>query len=405
MTKKGSKAITIIKIIVFVLVLSILLSVANSVLMKKDNINKYQSFYDEKDPYDILFFGSSRVLDAFQPMELWEDFGIRSHNMAQHAEGLAMNYWQLMNALEVNKPQLVVMDISMFYSEGVDITDESSRAYFHKQIDHMPLSITKIKTIRANVPKELYGEYIFPFVLYHSRWNFVNWSDFKKSKDVRMGAEVRTNIMAQERNPWDNDSLAEVFIPENVNLDKIVELCKQQNVDLLFICMPCNENYSVNPTLNCFEKYFDDNGVNYINISRDEDFMNYDCDFADTSHVNVAGSHKLTTYIGEFFEANYKNVVVNESVKNEWNEALVAYNDEKDRMIQSFADNPIYIMNLTYSDNNYEVRIVGNTDLFNKYGVSIYYPDAISDEGYDYIELTVYHKNEEEPFLSVKKSE
>lgn len=198
--------------------------------------------------------------------------------------------------------------------------------------------------------------------------------------------------------------MADVFVPENVNLDKIIALCWEKKVDLLFICIPCTENYCINPTLNCFAQYLADNGVDYINLSRDEDFLNYACDFADTSHVNVAGSHKLTTFIGKYFDEKYQRVVVDEKVKAEWDKVLDVYNPEKDQLILSVSDDPVYVMNMTYADNNYDVSIVGNAELFERYQVNDFYPDAVSNEEYNYLEIVVYHKNDKEQLAIVKNT-
>ena len=39
---------------------------------------------------------------------------------------------------------------------------------------------------------------------------------------VGMGAEVRWNVMPQEKIPWLEEEKAEVFQPESINLDRLI---------------------------------------------------------------------------------------------------------------------------------------------------------------------------------------
>lgn len=321
---KKSKLIIAAKIVIFLFLFLSILGVLNRILMIHDGYDKYIDFHKENEPYDILFFGSSRVLDGIQPVQLYEDFGIRSYNMAQHGESLAVNYWQLKAALEENVPQLVIMDISLFYGGPGDIeNDEQARAYLHKQLDHMPLGITKLSAIKEMVPSSLYPEYVLPFILYHSSWDEVNLNSVFRKGDGNLGAEIRTNVMPQERIMWTEEETADAFSPENVHLGEIIDLCREKGVDLLFICMPCNENAVVFKTLNCFEEYFKLNNVRYDNIEKNETFLDYSSDFADTSHLNDKGAAKLTNYIGEYFMTNYSPNAVTEKTRDRWNEKYI----------------------------------------------------------------------------------
>ena len=400
MKNKTKNGIALMKLIIFLILFMGILFVANKVLILKDGIIKYERFYDEDSQFDILFFGSSRVLDAFQPMELWDEYGIRSYNMAQHGEGLARDYWQLKNALEYNVPRLVVMDVSLFYGEyTVSEEDQEGRAYLHKQIDHIPMSITKYETIKELTPRSLNAEYIFPFVLYHSRWNQVGISDFLHVTDARLGAEVRTHIMPQDRILWTDDSLSEVFMPESINLDKIISLCKDKNVPLLFICMPCNENAGVFPTLNNFDAYFVENGVCYLNISKEEDFLNYMVDFSDESHVNVAGSLKLTNYIGSYFSKHFGIGITDKATATRWNDMLSEYKSVKDDMILSAKNSPNTLLMLTYADNDYVVEIRANEKALERNDVRSFFPNVEQNEKEEKFQIYIYRKGESEPFV------
>lgn len=366
-----------------------------------DEARKYEDFYREKENFDVLFFGSSRMLDAVQPMELWDDFNIRSFNMSQHSEGLARDYWQLKNALEHNHPQLVVLDISMFYGAyAVDVNDASSTAAFHKQIDHMPLSLTKIQAVTQICPRSLYMEYLFPWVLYHSNWYTKKPSDlWKQTHSVRKGAEVRTNIMPQDKFEWDKTSYADVFVPESSKLEEIIDLCSEEGVDILFICLPNSENATVMSTLNRFEQYFSDHGVNYINLATEDVQIDPSTDYSDTSHVNVAGSLKITQFLGNYFINKYKTYEVNEGISNAWNENFELYLSEKKSLLQTYKDDFTYLRMLLYSDGDFEVYVNDKGNISEIQDKNLIMEGDFEKYISEGKQLEIYAVNEASPFI------
>ena len=111
---KNTKTIITVKKIAGVLLFLVLLAVCTLYVMRtlkdKGNYLKYMDFYEEEESFDVLFFGSSRMLDGVYPMELWEEYGLTSYNMAQHSEGMRTSYWQMKNAFAHNTPKVVVVD-------------------------------------------------------------------------------------------------------------------------------------------------------------------------------------------------------------------------------------------------------------------------------------------------------
>ena len=73
---------SVISLILFAVLLVCSTSAVSDLLRDRVNTSKYDRFYSEKEDFDVLFFGSSRVLDGVAPMQLWKDYGIRSYNMA-----------------------------------------------------------------------------------------------------------------------------------------------------------------------------------------------------------------------------------------------------------------------------------------------------------------------------------
>ena len=76
---------------------------------------KYRPFLQEDTEYDVLFFGTSHVINGIFPMQLWNDYGITSYNFGGHANSLAMAYWTMVNAVEYHKPKVAVLDLSLIH--------------------------------------------------------------------------------------------------------------------------------------------------------------------------------------------------------------------------------------------------------------------------------------------------
>ena len=146
------------------------LSYASGITERKDSRNKYADFYAQKEDFDVLFIGQSRMLNAVFPMELWNDYGIVSYNLAGHGNRIPTNYWVLKNALEYTTPKLVVLDCGLVKEEEKTGPLEQ----LHLSVDHIPLSRTKIAMM-----EDLLGDskkkqdFLWKFSTYHNRWSEV----------------------------------------------------------------------------------------------------------------------------------------------------------------------------------------------------------------------------------------
>ena len=77
------------------------LCMADHFMRRDDSERKYGPFFEDKNGFDVLFFGTSRVLDGITPMELWRDYGITAYNMGNNSEPLGMTKWTLDLASDV----------------------------------------------------------------------------------------------------------------------------------------------------------------------------------------------------------------------------------------------------------------------------------------------------------------
>lgn len=109
-------------------------------LERKSSDFKYEPFFAQREDFDVLFFGTSHVINGVFPMELWKDYGIVSYNFGGHGNAIATSYWVMKNALDHTRPELVVID-----GLGLAGMTKTSLGFsqVHLSMDAFPFSLTK----------------------------------------------------------------------------------------------------------------------------------------------------------------------------------------------------------------------------------------------------------------------
>ena len=67
----------------FVALSFLMVSSFADLLRRKDSERKYSDFIDNADKVDVIFLGSSHMLNAVSPAQLYEETGITSYNFAK----------------------------------------------------------------------------------------------------------------------------------------------------------------------------------------------------------------------------------------------------------------------------------------------------------------------------------
>lgn len=276
-----------------------------ALVQRKDSLEKYQPFYEQKEDFDVLLIGTSHMINGVFPMELWADYGIVSYNFGGHDNQPATTYWVLQNALQYTNPKMVVLDVFGAASQSKASDDLS---YLHLSTDSMPFSGVKVKMLRDILPE--YGnitDFLFDFSLYHNRWNELEERDFFPNITREKGAESRINVGEpqvsarvgmQER--FEDESLGKEYI------EKIVALCQERGIEILLVNLPfpasVEKQRNANSVYPIAEKY----GVSYVNYLYQDGIVNYDTDVYDSdAHLNPSGARKVTRDLGRILSEEY----------------------------------------------------------------------------------------------------
>ena len=135
----------IISFVCFTVILVLLISGMNFVLRNKNEANIVYPYYNErKDSLDAVFIGSSHIMCGVFPMDLWNDYGIASYDYASSALVLPQSYYQVIEALKTQNPEVVVIDVSGAVYENTKV---GTKEYVHVQLDNMRWSLNKVRAI------------------------------------------------------------------------------------------------------------------------------------------------------------------------------------------------------------------------------------------------------------------
>lgn len=303
-----NKKTTILKCIIFILLLSLAVIAVSWIFQDKNSIRKNKEFFSHKSDYDVLFFGSSHMELFADPMMLWKEYGITSYNFGSPEQSIPISYWTIVNALETQEPEVVVFDVTMF-NHSTAVTDKD---HLHYALDSFPLSIQKIKAIDDSldsVNEKI--EMVFPLGTYHSTWenlsqdNFIDTSKFIKgsmsygfSNCMKVASFGNNRILEECSNLDTND-------PDLIYLQKIIDLCKERKIPLLLIATPSVCESKRQKDLNAISKFAENNGVEFLNLIKMDFVIDMKIDLYDVEHVNQSGLHKMSTYLGSYLMNNY----------------------------------------------------------------------------------------------------
>lgn len=338
---------------------------------RKDSISKYTDFFSQKEDFDVLFMGSSHVVNGVFPMELWNDYGIVSYNMGGHANQMATTYWVMKNTLDYTTPKLMVIDGAHL---EFNIKTGYSFSNIHMSFDAFPLSRNKIAAIRdllddegiaqkaeqgdvSDLDQRTESSILWNYSVYHSRWTELEHGDFYPELSKEKGAESRIAVAApREIRPVPPDSLMEEDTLGVQYLCKMIDECQKQGIEVLLVYLPFPPQEQDFQNANRMYRIAEEYGVNYINFL-DMNIVDYSTDCYDEgSHLNPSGARKVTSYLGQYIMAHYEipDQRMNDAYAD-WYDSYEEYRDFKTDKLLEQQELDCYLMLL--ADKSLDVMI------------------------------------------------
>ena len=286
-----------------------------------------------KDSVDVLLLGASGVYAGISPINLWNEYGITSFNLASSNQAPLLSYYTFLETIRYQKPEVLVVD---FVSLTVENTPERWEAYYLRALDGILDRRLKIEAVNA-MDKEFdisKISYLVPFFRYHHRWSELEKGDFvdlNEYEPYTLGGYMSENIVPVEFSENHMDPTVgklENYETSEKYYKKLINLAKENDIEVLAISPPRVRN-SYGRHL-AIKDFCEENGVKYLDYNLEENFqelnLDLDNDFYDELHVNKYGNKKLTSHIGKYLSENYS---IEDKKNNDeysyWNELYGEY--------------------------------------------------------------------------------
>ncbi len=304
---------SVIRIIGFIIVFTLVLTSVNSVLKFKygDGIYSLKKFYEQKnDSVDVLVLGSSHGFADFNTGILWDKYGIAAYDLCGAQQPLWNTYYYFKEALKTQTPELVIL-------EGYMVTNEDEYIHYGSLIKNtfgMKLSNDKLDAIKVSSPKEMWLDCFMGYTQYHNRYSELGRADFLKDQGNKQYTDWKGFTSAVYMDPQETVDVSD--ITDTMDLygksedyyRKILELAKTKEIPLLVVISPYpgitpDEQRKFNRAEQIAKEYgalF----LNYNPIYRDTG-MDYSTDYSDEGHMNYRGSITFSDNVGSYLADNY----------------------------------------------------------------------------------------------------
>lgn len=279
----------------FVAILLLCYAYLAMILMPKDlndmGGEKYfsaTSYKSEQDhTLDFAFLGNSDVYSGFSPVEFYKQTGSTSYVCSapkQSAHALEENVKYLTKHHDL---KLLIIDVDCLFSRNYKWDGTSI--------------------------------YKFSFLIapykYHARWKELEWKDFytlpELKTDPLKGYMPRATVskFTLAEGYMANVDAAAAKIEKSVvkNVNNVAELCKQNNIELLFVCLPTPHSWN-NAKSNAVANLANETGVPFVDLNFQTD--DYNLDYANSfrdngNHLNVFGATYTTNYLVHYLTDHY----------------------------------------------------------------------------------------------------
>ncbi len=291
-------------------------------------------YYDEKKDHDVIFIGDCELYENFSPMVLWEEYGINSYIRGTAQQLIWQSYYLMEETFAYEKPKVVVFNVlSMKYNEP------QKETYNRMTLDGMRWSKSKLGSIKASMTEEeSFMDYVFPLLRYHSRWSALTAEDFQyfwnRDKVTHNGYYMRVDVRAAQDVP-EGKALADYRFGDNAYyyLDKMVELCEKNDVELVLVKAPSLYPYWYEQWDQQMEEYAKAHDLKYYNFLEvtDEIGLDFNTDTYDSGlHLNLSGAEKMSAYFGKILtdECGLESRRGEEELEKDWTLKRVRYDAE-----------------------------------------------------------------------------
>ena len=333
--------VSIAAVLVFVLIAGLLQALVMPKYISNPEGRLTGEYYADAGNHDVIFLGDCEVYENIIPSVLWEKNGITSYVRGGAQQLVWHSYALLEETFKYESPKAVVFNV---YALKYD--EPQSEAYNRMTFDTMKWSGAKLSGILESMTEdESIVEYILPLLRYHSRITELEGDDFeywfKSPEDISdNGYLMKTGIRPMPESDPITDPPEELISDTSLEyLDKMLELCKENDCELILIKAPTNPRgyWWYDEWDKQITDYASKNELAYYNFIPHAEAMGIDWQtdtYDEGLHLNVYGAEKFSEYLGQILQENHEISSHKDDAELSalWNDYLAEYQSRKKKM-------------------------------------------------------------------------
>ncbi len=262
---------------------------------------------------DVIALGSSHMQYAFNPGYFYAETGYYSYVFGSVCQPFSESFYLLEEVLKTQHPETVVIDVFTLLPQS-QVCYAEGTYYIAMDMMSGKTRIDAAEGIPDDVDPETKLGYTYDLYMNHSNWKTMDFSDPKK---IRAAASEEQGI-AWGLGYVDQDpevlqfTPLEVFEPqkevtlperETIWIDKLIGLCEEQNIHLIFVKTPYQEDQADADKLAAIWKYLDSKGCEYIDFLAEAEELGWFLDMdGDTWHNNTWGAEIVTRHLANVIQ-------------------------------------------------------------------------------------------------------
>lgn len=273
----------------------------------------WQRFYEmDDDIVDVYFVGSSHAHCSIHHGYLWDNYGMAAYTLSAGSQKIDSSYYFVKEILRTKHPKVIAVEVWGTIGEELDNSD--SDVYWNtlgmkwsKNLWDFTSYVAENRDLDYTWRNELFIK--IPII--HSRYRELDMTDFYDETPFFRGTraeEVHFSVIPAEQPSCENNyDLMELSPDRLAMLEKIVEMVKKSDVQLLLFAAPYCLADEDQMQFNAIAEFARDSGIPFINFNHlyGEIGLDYSKDIRDSEHVNNYGAEKVTKYIADFMVSEY----------------------------------------------------------------------------------------------------
>lgn len=321
----------VLKLVVFICIAFFVFSrvtyLFREVSCSRDNITGF----DKEGDLDVVCIGASTMVEYYQPLTAWNEYGYTSYNYAT-LYGQIDLYWKYMDrVLETHDPDLFVVDLRMLTTLDEDVYEQGVRFWS----DSLPvLSADRCLSLYDYFKRHTLGEaeekvpYYFDIAKYHTNTTALgsedNWRYISNTGKAQYKGYVFSDVHHFFDEPVVNtEEKAELTQMQSKVLYHLLDYCKKKDLEVLFVVCPYIVLEEDQKVYNTVKDIVASYGYNYVNANEyyNEIGLDFATDLKNINHVNSIGAEKYTRFLGGYIMKTYNiSTHTEDDSYAQWNE-------------------------------------------------------------------------------------